>query len=467
MRVMVIAGMLFSITLSDLVIADQNENMRAPRPDALSYPGSTPEIVSPFDSAELEQVQQCVCQLKTIIESGFDVVASQLDLVIEIDETILSKMSQIDSEVDVVESKIDELSACASTPITTAGTISLPGTYCFANNITGNIIINSSDVILDLNGFRLTGNISITQPSVTIRNGEIDGNGGEGISVDTGFGSIAIQDMIITNCSYGIHSFFFLMPPASGLVISDVFVDNGGSGVSGCQIENRPDVVISNSVFAGSVYGLYLGLDNSLAPASGCKDVEITNCQFNNNSNSGYFDQSSLVFAANENIRISNSFANQNGIYGFSVASFGGTLIDCQATNNGTAGFNIGPANLNPANPVDIICLRCLAVNHDYGFFVSTGCKIEIQECLAFDNNINGFLVNVNINTANSTVGTISLCSAINNGICGFTDISTSAVKYVSNFASFRPLSYSLNGPPYTPISVTASTATYWRNVYL
>jgi hypothetical protein len=122
--------LLTAMVLSRLIMADQNEDMRALRPDALSYPGSTPEIVSPFDSAELQEIQQCVCQLKTIVESGFDYVESQ---------------------IDYIESQIDILLGCAVTPIQGSIVITVPGSYCLANDITGDIEIAVSGVTLWLN----------------------------------------------------------------------------------------------------------------------------------------------------------------------------------------------------------------------------------------------------------------------------------------------------------------------------
>lgn len=461
MRAMLITGMLFSIMVPDLM-ADQNENIRAVRPDALSYPGSTPEIVSPFDSAQLEQIQQCICQLKTVIESGFDVVASQLDIVVEIDETILSKVSKIDSDLDILESSIDELFACASTPITAAETILLPGIYCFANNITGDITINSSNVILDLNGFQLTGGIIILQPSVTVQNGAIDGNTATGISFSSTLSSIIIKDMIITNCSYGIHSIYTSGTPASGLIISDVFVDNGGSGAAGCQIDNRVNVIVRDSTFVGSAYGLFL----EVGVISGCENVEISNCEFNNNLAAGYNDHV-LPPIVHKNIQIINCSAHQNLGHGFSVSSDGETVIGCQATNNTASGFTIG-GNSGGNALVDVILIDCLAVNNDQGFTVSSGCTIDIQGCLAFDNNTDGF--SVNSGGVISCQGTLSLCKAVQNGGCGFTDTHPATlVNYVSNFATLNVVNnYCIpSGSPYNPVLVTDSLATYWRNVYL
>ena len=71
------------------------------------------------------------------------------------------------------------------TPISAPMTISQPGSYYLANDVTGEITIDANDVTLDLNGFtvRSSGSngigISSGNPrtNVTIRNGSVAGNG--------------------------------------------------------------------------------------------------------------------------------------------------------------------------------------------------------------------------------------------------------------------------------------------------
>ncbi len=86
------------------------QETRAPRPNAAAGPNS---IVTPFACEELAQVSKCVCQLKDIVTSGFDVLCSKIEslsfsgldgLVTEL-EIIASILENLD--VDVFISLID------------------------------------------------------------------------------------------------------------------------------------------------------------------------------------------------------------------------------------------------------------------------------------------------------------------------------------------------------------------------
>lgn len=91
-------------------------------------------------------------------------------------------------------------------------TISLPGSYVLTGNITAAgtcILINSSDVTLDLNGFTLTCTnttskvlaIATTRSRITVRNGRIVG-GVEGFSVNTTASIVTdllLEDLAIYN----------------------------------------------------------------------------------------------------------------------------------------------------------------------------------------------------------------------------------------------------------------------------
>ncbi len=75
---------------------------RAVRPDAPSYPGSTPQVVSPYDSSLLAAIKKCVCELKNIVESDFEVLLSAIENL-----SLTVNCSGLDSVASMIEVVIE------------------------------------------------------------------------------------------------------------------------------------------------------------------------------------------------------------------------------------------------------------------------------------------------------------------------------------------------------------------------
>ncbi len=100
------------------------EETRAPRPNAAAGPNS---IVTPFACEELAQVSMCICQLKDIVQSGFDVLCSKIESLsfsgldgliteLEIIASILENLdvsciAQLCSTIDTLETDLDNLAS--------------------------------------------------------------------------------------------------------------------------------------------------------------------------------------------------------------------------------------------------------------------------------------------------------------------------------------------------------------------
>ncbi len=139
---------------------------------------------------------------------------------------ISSFVSDIDSKVGVVESIVDNLDACETTPIFGPGpvTISAPGSYCLAQNV-DTITISASQVNLNLNGYVVSSTTTgitlagISPADITIRNGIVQATnnatgtgismpGGSGITIigvtienwDTGVVADDLSDLLMSNC---------------------------------------------------------------------------------------------------------------------------------------------------------------------------------------------------------------------------------------------------------------------------
>ena len=82
-----------------------------------------------------------------------------------------------------------------------------------ANN--GNIVINASDVNLDLNNRTVTGTIIIAanMSGVSISNGTINANGAaSGILVNSGASNVSISNVTVKNATTGIDLCLRMMP---------------------------------------------------------------------------------------------------------------------------------------------------------------------------------------------------------------------------------------------------------------
>ncbi|MFC1842115.1 WD40 repeat domain-containing protein [Candidatus Dependentiae bacterium] len=87
-----------------------------------------------------------------------------------------------------------------------ATNITEPGSYQVLENIDGNILINASDVIINLNGFTVSGStsslimVSEGQRNILIHNGSIVGDTtNDGVLVDKGTSGIFLQDLYLSN----------------------------------------------------------------------------------------------------------------------------------------------------------------------------------------------------------------------------------------------------------------------------
>jgi hypothetical protein len=402
------ARTLFCIALAPtLMMANQNEDMRAPRPDALSYPGSTPQIVSPFDSGELQEIQQCVCQLKSMIESGFEYVESQLDH---------------------VGSQLDILLGCASTPIYDSIVITVPGSYCLAQDITGVITIAVSGVTLWLNEWQISGNIIIGADlqNISISGGTIDPSLlADGIAIGDGCDNIRISDITVRNAPYGLNAVGVLANPITNLVISR----------------------FTGEYCAG--YGIFL---------TECV-AEVTDCLFLNNG-SGIVCQ-----GTSSRVTIADSRA-QGSTGGYGFALLGGGI--CKCINSFAVLNHIGFYSNNPSLPINpsllicegcsalsgvilgsdpsvgfqsrfncsLIAKNCIAVGNHNGFSIEGGSDIQWIDCLAKNNSIYGFFIG-SISPNPAITGLIFNSTAVKNGIAGFNvqDTTLSNVRFVYNYA--------------------------------
>lgn len=320
--------------------------------------------------------------------------------------TVNSKLDFVSSDLDqccfTISSKIDTIvinaSPCAHTPLTIPATgtvISAPGAYCLTSDVTLNpgagVVINGTDIVLDLNDHTITGgtgstDLMISNSRVTVHNGSIR-NGATGLSVGA-FSNIYIHDLSINGCTAdGFDAFGATEMLLERVNVSDCgfagFVISGGTTpffqplITSC-------VTLRNCISSNNV----LGFDLARIAAV------LDSCFACNNSGTGFLVESPNP--PNVNIPSANvclvrcaSKANSTGF------AFGGTAQikyiadECEANGNGTGFAVFGVMGLPNING---IITHCKAINNIDGFdFNSTSSGNIVEYCTANQNTGFGF----------------------------------------------------------------------------
>ena len=246
------------------------------------------------------------------------------------------------------------------TPISSAPyTISSPGSYYLTTNLVGTsgnngIMISSSHVVLDMDGFALTGvsgsssgiSISSTCTNVTVRNGSINGWGVCGVNA-TGQGVLLEQLHVAGNTSYGLDT-------GGGSTVRDcTSVRNGDFGiyasysvVSGCAASRNVNYGIN---------ALYSTVANCQADGNTSTGIHayyctVENCQVQSN---GYYG----IWAEHSTVRGCLCYTNSaNGILAYWSSVFNcdvqysgaqgiyaeyATVKDCHLSFNGMSGIAV------------------------------------------------------------------------------------------------------------------------------
>ncbi|MCA9310219.1 MAG: right-handed parallel beta-helix repeat-containing protein [Phycisphaerales bacterium] len=273
--------------------------------------------------------------------------------------------------------------------------ITQPGSYYLPASITGvankhGIVIASSGVSLDLNGFEVVGvgaaggaydgvHVSGSYKNITIRNGHVRNWGDDGVEVANVVNSVGarVENVQATgNAGSGISC-----STDNGVVINCQASENGATGISatrlisGCSAVGNTGVgiaigqggtILNSTAFANEDDGILTGF--------GCV---VADCISDNNTGDGI------------------------------VASNGTTISGCSVLANEGSGINVFSS---------ITIRNCTAVsNGQYGIDSDTGCHIE--GCTASSNVLDGIRTGsrgvVRNNLATSNAGGSEIGSGI------------------------------------------------------
>ncbi len=300
----------------------------------------------------------------------------------------------------------------------TGGTISTPGSYYLGFDVTGEVTISTSNVILDLNGHLVTGSISVANglSDVAIMNGFATHNSNASVVSVDNCNNIQLSNITIRNSAGpGIT-----ITSSTNIIIEEL-VCCGPNVNTSCGIELNK---CSNTMVRKC---LCRNWNTGIAVIGKSKDTQLEECHVSGTTNGMHFIESSATAVFN-----CTSFSNDKGFLFEKFAPV--QVFNCIADNNQTQGFA-----------------------------TSSAFDLYLTECLAFRNTEEGFIIN------NSMPNFVRKCVAINNGT-GFFDSGTSIFAvYTTNYANANSKNYNVASTPFNHLPANqkptaTETAQFWRN---
>ncbi|HEV2601078.1 MAG TPA: right-handed parallel beta-helix repeat-containing protein [Candidatus Babeliales bacterium] len=313
-----------------------------------------------------------------------------------------------------VDCSLDEPATCAAIPVSEAQTLSLSGTYCLTNDVTGTIVITGSSITLNLNGYAvLSGSDGISIASsasdVRIKNGSVRGSGADrGIFID-GAPSVRIEDVTCENWENGIY----FANVVTG-VLNNVISNNNSS--SGVYCNNSVGIVIRNSIFNDNRDAGVLADNGSAVECIACSaTAHIVDCLRQQQVEDSLKQRAHITcfsgqvgFESLNSTMVARSCSASTLSSGFFSSLGQNDLADCFAQGC-LFGFTIGGDTSTVTN--------CVAEKSlDSGFLTSQdGGEAVFRECVAKDNILYGFQDAI-VLTTDLPVNMYLNCVACNNG---------------------------------------------------
>lgn len=468
-----------ALMLSFLSIS-ATEFVKAIRPDASTF------VVNCNDCCETDDITDC--QFNEAI-SLLDVIISDIDSLTTFEETCCTELnSKIDALTTFEENCCSELTSlidvvigcsCCQNVITQDDidtgvyTITNQGVYCLASDVTftaGNAItINNTtaDVILDLQGYTITGSggavngifVNNATGGTTIKNGSISG-GIDGINIQLSTNVFIENVRIYSPINNGIEVF------QSTVTIDDVAVN--GAGVDGMLFK----------------IGVFSLIQNSQIHASGSVGVHIDGGFSFNLNNVSTFSSGSYNYLVESvtgpvaGIAYSNCRSEYSGFDGYYISNgpVGVSYTDCVHffAQNGN-GFTV---NANGGD--NFLYTRCASVGSVNGFATDAASNTVVyDDCSAERNTKDGYSIacqtgmirdsfaSRNDNNGISLLPTSFQCqvihsTALSNSNIGIEDLGTNNSIYSNTATSNGTANYNVAVPlQLKPTDITG----YWINV--
>ncbi len=287
----------------------------------------------------------------------------------------------------------------ATTVSPSGGTIAAAGSYYLGFDVTGNITIGASNVILDLNGHTVTGEITASSRSqVTIMNGHVTAPPGTPANITFNeCNNIQLNNLsILQDSDIAIH-----IDSGTHVSIQDV------------TIETQSDLGFASTI-----------------RLSACSQSAIKNCVLTRNA--GAITHPGMVIDNCTNVSIQDCCVAVASV-AYSVTNGSNEIIisDCFAVDSGFGFATETPTKL----------LRCIAAKCVEGFFLQDDSASYLERCIA-DSCIRGFCIPCNQSH------TVRQCVAFGN-VTGFLcSGGGSDPHFIGNFANNNATNYDPIGSP-------------------
>jgi hypothetical protein len=262
--------------------------------------------------------------------------------------------------------------ACPPIPITASITITEPGFYCLAQDITGSIIINADNVIINMNNHTINGNGAIAisiQPGThrIIFNGNIT-EADIGIEI-TNSADTNVTMLSLSTCNIGIFGHSVI-----DCVLKDMVIEAGTTGI---QFDGTNDTIIVDSFIINGTSS------NGFTSALGsCSNLFLINgsCELTGDIAILIGDVSNVKMSA---ISV-NSIGNGAGGISCSGITNGSVLINVTVAGAGQSGISF--ANLTNGVFQECHIFSGISSISSVGFFIGAGNSNQFINCSA--NNI-------------------------------------------------------------------------------
>lgn len=338
-------------------------------------------------------------------------------------------------------------------------------------SVTAGITVNANDVVINLNGFKISGSqyaiqVNSNLENVLIKNGSICNTTGAGIIVLDGVTNIQLENLKLFNCNQcdGTAAILF-----QGLAKNRI---EGGNievvRISDCK---NAGIVLQYSDFIKITHSDIQSIisTDTIALTSGIRDISGNNNLFqdcsvehimslNSNGIARGFDMQGSISATFNNCSASNILAIAQAIQAIGFFIFGGTLQNCVEVDrcicrniSSSGASHVAYGFLTDTAIATLIknCSACgvNAPGGGHGFTLFNSSKCAIFQCISQNNSGVGFFV-----TNNSFLNVLGHNKALGNGQFGFNNQVLFTNYFYSNFAALNPTA-NTNYSGITPVS--------------
>lgn len=440
------------------------------------HQSSIPFVESKVDALDsvVEELASCCDDIKNVIlpriESKIDDIDSEIDAVaanvsvidtitlprieskidaIDTDISVIDSMANLsESFINVIESKIDLLGVpvaapCGGIAITqsdfVSGSLTITGNqyYCLAEDVTGRLTINGTDLTLDLNGHTITATndaiaVSALSTRVVIRNGRLKNSGAILELMNISGDDIIVEDVVLSPSADGVY----VPPTANNVIMRRCSINATGVGGAGILIEDCSNIqLLDSSITSQTVAVRVIG---GVAPNT----ILIKNCTVRGVASSG------IRVDIGAEIQIIDSVISRCGLQGIFI--------------NGPAGL------INK-----VLIKNCIVESNGSvaGIFAQQTNNLTVEDCTIVGNTGAGISMNTVSNThiinnsirnntgigvaVTGTLGTSSVGAIEYNAIVGNTGAGISLAEGVINY-SVEKNDVVNNGAPNVNFNVTA-----------